>query len=282
VKKVWFITGASRGLGFDIAAAALRAGDMVVATGRTIDGLADSLGEHGERLHVVALDVTDPDAAVRAVQEATARFGRIDVLVNNAGRAQLGWFETISDEHVRAQFDTNLFGAMHVTRAVLPSMRAHRAGLIVTISSVNGLVANPGGSVYSASKFALEGWIEGLAQEIESLGIKSLIIEPGMMNTDFLDPQSARHGDIDIPEYAEAIAQFQAFIKDANHRQPGDPAVLATTIVELAALPRPPQRYIFGDDALNWTSGKLDQLKEQLDRSSDIANSIADRGTVDA
>lgn len=271
MKKVWLITGASRGLGRQIAKAALEAGHTVVATARRSEGLAGSLAGHGERLHAVALDVTDRDAAMRAADEALARFGRIDVLVNNAGQAQLGWFETIGDEHVRRQFEINLFGAMNVTRAVLPHMRARRAGLVVTISSVNGLVANPGGSVYSASKFALEGWMEGLAQELEPLGVKTLVVEPGMMRTDFLDPSAARHGDIDIPDYAEAVARFEAFIRDANHRQPGDPAALAARIVELAATPSMPPRFVFGDDALAWAFEKLERLKTQLERSTEIA-----------
>jgi len=271
MNKVWLITGASRGLGWHIAKAALEAGDIVVATARRTEGLIDSLAGHGERLHAVALDVTDRDAAVRATGEAIARVGRIDVLVNNAGQARLGWFETINADDVSQQFEINLFGAMHVTRAVLPHLRARRSGLVVTISSVNGLVSNPGGSVYSASKFALEGWMEGLAQELEPLGIKTLTVEPGMMRTDFLDASSARHGDIDIPDYAEAVAQFQAFIRDANHRQPGDPAALAARIVEMAAMPSVPPRFVFGDDALAWTAHKLGQLKAQLDRSSGIA-----------
>lgn len=268
MKKVWLITGASRGLGRQIAKAALNAGDTVVATARSTAGLVESLGAHGERLHVIALDVTDASAALQAAAEATARFGRIDVLVNNAGQAQLGWFETISDERVRQQFEINLFGAMHVTRAVLPFMRARRSGLVLTISSVNGLVSNPGGSIYSASKFALEGWIEGLAQELAPLGIKSLIVEPGMMRTDFLDDSSARHGDIDIADYTGAVTQFRHFIREANHRQPGDPASLAARIVELAGMPSPPLRFVFGEDAIAWASDKLAQLKAQLDRSA--------------
>jgi len=271
MKKVWLITGASRGLGLHIAKTALEAGDIVVATARRTEGLADALAGHGDRLHAIALDVTDRHAALRAADEAVARCGRIDVLVNNAGQAQLGWFETIEDEHVRQQFEINLFGAMNVTRAVLPHMRVRHAGLVVTISSVNGLVSNPGGSVYSASKFALEGWMEGLAQELEPLGIRTLVIEPGMMRTDFLDPSSARHGGIDIPDYAVAVARFQAFIRDANHRQPGDPAALAARIVALAATPSSPPRFVFGEDALAWSFDKLERLRAQLERSAEIA-----------
>lgn len=268
MKKVWLITGASRGLGWHIAKAALEAGDIVVATARRTEGLAASLPPYGDRLHVLALDVTDRNAAVSAVDEAVARFGHIDILVNNAGQAQLGWFETIRDEQVRQQFEINLFGAMNVTRAILPHMRKRRAGLVVTISSVNGLVSNPGGSVYSASKFAIEGWMEGLAQELEPLGVGTLVVEPGMMRTDFLDASSARHGDIDIPDYAEAIASFQAFISGANHRQPGDPAALAARIVGMTAASPVPPRLVFGNDALAWTAGKLEQLQAQLAWSS--------------
>lgn len=271
MEKTWLITGASRGLGLQLAKAALAAGDMVVGTSRRTAGLADALAGREDRLLVVDLDVTDRAAAARAVDAAIARFGRIDILVNNAGQAQLGWFETISDEHVRRQFEINLFGAMNVTRAVLPRMRARRAGLVVTISSVNGLVSNPGGSVYSASKFALEGWIEGLAQEVAPLGIRTLTVEPGMMRTDFLDAGSARHGDIEIADYAEAVAQFQAFIRDANGRQPGDPAILAARIVEMAAMPSVPPRFVFGTDAIAWTRDKLEQLRAQLDRSAGMA-----------
>ncbi len=191
------------------------------------------------------------------------------MLVNNAGQAQLGWFETISDAHVRQQFEINVFGAMNVARAVLPHMRARRSGLVVTISSVNGLLANPGGSIYSASKFALEGWVEGLAQELAPLGIKSLVIEPGMMRTDFLDASSARHGDIEIADYADAVTQFQSFIAGANRTQPGDPVELAARIVGLAATPSPPARLLFGDDALEWTSAKLGRLSDEVKASAD-------------
>lgn len=271
MSKIWFITGAGRGLGLDIARAALNAGNTVIATARSLDKLADALGPNGERLQGIALDVTDSDGATRAVQEAIGRFGNIDVLVNNAGQAQLGWFETISDAHVRRQFEINVFGTMNVARAVLPHMRSRRSGLLITISSVNGLVANPGGSIYSASKFALEGWVEGLAQELAPVGIKSLVIEPGMMRTDFLDASSARHGDIEIADYADAVAQFRSFIAGANHAQPGDPAELAARIVELAASPAPPARLLFGDDAIEWTSEKLDRLNGNVKDSADRA-----------
>lgn len=159
---------------------------------------------------------------------------------------------------------------MAVSRAVLPFMRQHRSGLLVTISSVNGLVANAGGSVYSATKFALEGWMEGLAQEIAPLGIKSLIVEPGMMKTDFLDQSSMRQGNIDIADYADAVAQFRAFIDNANHRQPGDPSQLAAKLIALADRQDTPERFVFGADALEWAGAKLDRLRLELDQSAQL------------
>lgn len=271
--RTWLITGASRGLGLEIVRAALDAGDSVVATARNADDISSALGQASDRLMALPLDITDAEAAAGTVTRAVERFGAIDILVNNAGQAQLGWFETISDAYVRRQFDINLFGTMNVTRAVAPHMRARRSGLIVTLSSVNGLMANPGGSVYAASKFALEGWMEGFAQELAPLGIRSLIVEPGMLRTDFLDTRSAVHGDIDIPDYAEALRQFRAFIAEANHKQPGDPKALAARIAELARSEAPPARFVFGEDALEWANAKVDQLKAQIARSADLARS---------
>ena len=255
-------------MGLEIARAALDTGDTVVATARSAQVVADALGTDSGRLHALPLDITDADATTAAAQQALDRFGTIDVLVNNAGQAQLGWFETISDMHVRRQFEVNVFGTMNVTRAVAPHMRSRRSGLIVTISSVNGLLANPGGAIYAASKFAIEGWTEGFAQELAPLGVKSLLVEPGMLRTDFLDDRSAAHGDIDVPDYAEAIEQFRSFIAQANHNQPGDPRKLAAKIVVLAAWKEPPARFIFGDDAQQWATAKLQQLRAEIERAS--------------
>ena len=266
--KVWFITGAAKGLGYFIARDALRAGDKVVATSRTVDGLAERLSAPMGSLIVLPLDVTETNAVSAAHHAAIETFGRIDVLVNNAGRAQLGWFETIRDEDVRRQFEINLFGAMNVARAVLPTMRLQRSGLVVTISSVNGLVANPGGSIYSASKFALEGWIEGLAEEITPLGIRSLIVEPGMMRTNFLDPSTARQGDLEIEDYAEAASTFQTFIFQANGAQENDPEELAARIVAQASSDDPIRRLLFGTDAHEWAGAKCRQLATEIEASN--------------
>ena len=266
--KVWFITGAAKGLGYLIARDALRAGDKVVATSRTVDGLADRLAVSNDRLLVLPLDVTDADAVAKAHVSAINAFGQIDALVNNAGRAQLGFFETIRDDEVRRQFEINVFGAMNVARAVLPTMRSRRSGLVVTISSVNGLVANPGGSIYSASKFALEGWMEGLSEEVAPLGIRSLIIDPGMMRTNFLDPSTARQGDLEIEDYAEAASAFRGFISQANGAQDNDPEELAALIVKEASSDEPARRLLFGADAHEWADTKCRQLADEIDASN--------------
>lgn len=269
MSKIWLVTGASRGLGREIALAAIKAGDTVVATARSAEAVRAAFDDGHERLHVLALDITDAEAAKSVAAETVARFGAIDVLVNNAGYAELGFFETFTDAAVRRQFDVNLFGTMNVARAVAPHMREQRSGLIVTISSVSGLVSNGGGAVYSASKFAIEGWMEGFAQELAPLGVRSILVEPGMLRTDFMDQKSASFGSIDIPDYAEAIEQYRAFVDEANGNQPGDPTLLAVRIVALTSQEEIPSRLVFGDDARQWASAKVDQLRQEIAQSAD-------------
>lgn len=266
---VWLVTGASRGLGLEITRTALDAGKIVVATARSSDTVRDSLESGHDRLHALALDITDAEAANSVAAETIRQFGSIDVLVNNAGYAELGFFETFTDAAVRRQFEVNLFGTMNVARAVAPHMRARRAGLIVTISSVSGLVSNSGGAVYSASKFAIEGWMEGFAQELAPFGIRSLLVEPGMLRTEFMDSKSASFGSIDIPDYAEAIAEYRAFVDGANGNQPNDPKLLAARIVALASQDEASSRLVFGDDARQWAGAKVDRLRQEITQSAD-------------
>jgi NAD(P)-dependent dehydrogenase (short-subunit alcohol dehydrogenase family) len=263
------VTGASRGLGRAITRAALDAGETVVATARSADAVHDGLEGYHDRLHALALDITDAEASKAVAAEAARRFGSIDVLVNNAGYAEMGFFETFTDAAVRRQFEVNVFGTMNVARAVAPCMRERRSGLIVTISSVSGLVSSSGGSVYSASKFAVEGWMEGFAQELAPFGVRSLLVEPGMLRTDFMDRKSASFGSIDIPDYAEAVAQYRSFIDGANGNQPNDPKLLAAQIVVLASQDEAPARLVFGDDARQWAGTKLDRLREDIAEAAD-------------
>jgi NAD(P)-dependent dehydrogenase (short-subunit alcohol dehydrogenase family) len=259
--STWFITGAARGIGAHTAQAALAAGHNVVATARNHRNISST----NDRLLALDLDVTDPVQAQAAVQAAVARFGRIDVLVNNAGYGQMGLFEEVSPDQAQAQFDTNVFGLFHVTRAVLPVMRQQRSGRVLNLSSIGGIQGGyPGASIYCASKFAIEGFSEGLAQEVAAFGIKVTIVEPGFFRTDFLDSQSVRFGDIAVTDYAAQSAEIRASYGAYNHQQPGDPARLATLLLQLAAHPTPPLRFAAGSDAVAIVSAKIDALRAEL------------------
>ena len=225
-KKVFLITGAGRGMGADIVRSALAAGHAVVATGRNPQRVSEALGAH-EDLLVVALDVTDPASARTAVEAAVERFGRIDVLVNNAGNFYAGFFEEITPQDFRAQVETTLFGTLNVTRAVLPVMRAQRAGLVVMISSTAGITGLEFCSAYAAAKFGLEGWIESLAPEVEPFGIRTMLVEPGFFRTELLTPESTSYAQPAIDDYAERTKQTVAAWSSMDGQQGGDPAKLA-------------------------------------------------------
>jgi NAD(P)-dependent dehydrogenase (short-subunit alcohol dehydrogenase family) len=260
--KTWLITGASRGLGKEFAKAALIAGNNVVATARNAERVARALGR-SDRLLIFTLDVTKPETATEAVKAAIAKFGRIDILVNNAGYGQLGSFEETSDKLIEQQFATNVFGTFHVTRAVLPFMRDQKAGHVFTISSLSGLVGGAGASVYAATKFALEGWMESLRPELEPFGIRVTLIEPGYFNTDFLDSNSVRYGDITIAGYADFSVKFKAERNAHSHNQAGDPAKLATAILKLADADMPPLRFVAGSDCLAALFAKAESYRKE-------------------
>ena len=260
--KIWFVTGASR---------ALEAGDRVVATARRREALTQTIGPDSDSLLSLALDVTRPEAVLAAVDAALARFDRIDVLVNNAGYGHLSVFEEASPEDAQAQFDTNVFGLMHVTRAVLPVLRAQRSGRIFNVSSVGGLVGGESGTLYCTSKFAVEGFTESLAAEVRRFGIHVTAVEPGFFRTDFLDPSSVRHGSKAIPDYAEAAAALKAFYDGRSHNQAGDPAKLGRALVVLADTPEPPVRWCAGTDAIGMIQGKIDGLQADLDAWRDLS-----------
>jgi len=266
MQKTWFITGAGRGLGADIAKAALRAGDRVVAAGRSRAALSDRLGPNGERLLAVELDVNNEAQAQAAVDAAVARFGTIDVLVNNAGYGHLGLFEETTVQDVHAQFGTNLFGVFSVTRAVLPVMRAARKGRIFNVSSLAGMRGVAFGSLYCASKFALEGFSESLAQEVAPFGIQVTIVEPGPFRTEFLSAESIRYGAHAIADYDEQRTALRASFEQRNGRQPGDPQKLAEAVVRLASEAQPPMRFVAGTIAFDSIKVKLDTMQAELER----------------
>jgi NAD(P)-dependent dehydrogenase (short-subunit alcohol dehydrogenase family) len=270
MSKTWFITGATRGLGADVAAAALKAGDRVVATGRQRAAVGDKLGPDNDRLLALELDVSDAAQARAAVAAALERFGAIDVLVNNAGYGHLGYFEETTPADIEAQYATNVFGLFNVTRAVLPAMRAARKGHVFNLSSTAGYRGIETGSLYCSSKFAVEGFSESLAAELAPFGIHVTIVEPGPFRTDFLKPESLRFVAAEVPDYADRRDASRASFEQRNGKQQGDPVLLAEALVTLASAPQPPLRFTAGALAVNGLDAKLAAMKAELDRWRDL------------
>jgi NAD(P)-dependent dehydrogenase (short-subunit alcohol dehydrogenase family) len=261
-KKVWFITGAGRGMGVDIAKSALAAGNAVVATARNPEGVTKAVGEAADLL-AAKLDITKPQEAEAAVQAAVDRFGRIDVLVNNAGNFNAGFFEELTAGQMQQQLTTTLIGPMNVTRAVLPVMRRQRSGHIITISSSAGLVGFAFGSAYSASKFGLDGWMESLAPEVEPFGIKTTIVNPGFFRTELLTPESTTFADTAIEDYAEQRAGQIEYWTGQNGKQSGDPAKLAEALLTVASEQPPRRRFLPG--AIEAAEQKVAELQADID-----------------
>jgi NAD(P)-dependent dehydrogenase (short-subunit alcohol dehydrogenase family) len=250
MKKTWMITGASRGLGVEMARAALGAGDNVIAAVRNVEEAQRTYSENQERLLIVPLDVVDPTAAETAVATAMKHFGRIDALVNNAGYSQLGILEECSEEEIMNQLQTNVFGLLRVTRAVLPVMRKQRSGLVFNLSSIAGTVPYDLCTLYGMSKFAVNGFSLNLAREVEPFGIRVTLVELGYFRTDFLNARSARYSDGEIAEYASYRDQARARYDAYNQKQPGDPAKFGAAMLKLAAYPNPPNRILLGSDSV--------------------------------
>lgn len=273
-KQIWLITGAGRGLGTDIAKAALAAGHAVVATGRNPQKVAAALGHH-EDLLCLKLDVTRLEDAEAATAAAVARFGRIDVLVNNAGNFYAGFFEELSPEQVRQQIETLMFGPMNVTRAVLPVMRQQRDGLVLTVSSTAGLSGGLFLSAYAAAKFGVEGWMESLAPEVAPYGIRTMLVEPGFFRTELLTPDSTTFAEPQIDDYAERTRETVAAWNGMDGKQGGDPAKLATAIVQIAGLKEPPARFAGGADAVQTFEVKAKTLLAQADAHRALSSSLS-------
>ncbi len=273
-KAVWFITGASRGLGVDIAKAALAAGHSVVATGRDPRHVAAAIGKHDDLL-TLKLDVTHPEDAQAAVVAAIARFGRIDVLVNNAGNFYAGFFEELSSEQVRSQIETLLFGPMNVARSVLPVMRKQRSGLLLTISSTAGIAGGMFCTAYAAAKFGIEGWIESLAPEIAPFGIRTMLVEPGFFRTELLSADSTTYAKPSIDDYALWTRETVSAWSGMDGKQGGDPAKLADAIVLLAGLDEPPTRFAAGADAVQTFEAKANALLDQAEAYRNLSSSLS-------
>lgn len=272
-KQIWLITGAGRGLGLDIAKAALAAGHAVVATGRNAANVEAVLGANTDLL-AVKLDVTRPEEAQAAVEAAVAKFGRIDVLVNNAGNFYAGFFEELSAEQVRSQIETLLFGPMNVARTVLPVMRKQRSGLLITISSTAGIAGGMFCTAYAAAKFGIEGWIESLAPEVEPFGIRTMLVEPGFFRTELLSVESTTYAQPSIEDYAERTRQTVEAWRGMDGKQGGDPAKLADTIVQLAGHDVPPARFAAGADAVQALEAKANILLDQAKAHRALSSSL--------
>jgi len=273
-KQVWFITGASRGMGVDFAKAALAAGHAVVATGRDWGAVAKAVGESDDLL-VGTLDVTSRADAVAAARAAVDRFGRIDVLVNNAGNFFAGYFEELEPEQIERQLGTLLIGPMNVTRAVLPVMREQRSGHIISISSTAGLVGFAFCSAYAAAKFGVEGWMESLQQEVAPFGIHTTIVNPGFFRTELLEPASVTYAEPSIEDYADRTAEQLKWWQAQSGQQGGDPAKLARALVAIASEAPPPRRFIAGADAIGLAEQKIADLKGQIEVHRGLSASLA-------
>ena len=263
MSQVWLITGSSRGLGRALAEAVLAAGHKVVATARNLAQLADLVARHGDHVRAVALDVTDAEAAARAIEAAFDAFGRLDVLVNNAGYGDFGSIEDTSLAEFRAQIETNLFGVIHVTKAAIPFMRAQGSGHIIQVSSVAGRIGPPGRGAYSAAKWGVEGFSEVLAKEVGPLGIKVTIVEPGGFRTDFAGSSTTIRDS--RPEYDSTVGGMARFQRDYDGTQPGDPVKAAAVIIHIVSLDEPPLRLPLGSDAFRLIE-QNDRLRMEVER----------------
>jgi len=273
-KKVWLITGAGRGLGLYIAKVALAAGHAVIATGRDPAKITAAIG-HQTDLLAIKLDVTCLEDAQAAVTAAVAKFGRIDVLVNNAGNFYAGFFEELSPAQVRNQIETLLFGPMNVTRAVLPVMRKQHDGLLITISSTAGISGQLFCTAYAAAKFGIEGWIESLAPEIAPFGIRTMLLEPGFFRTELLTKNSTTYAKPAIDDYAKQTREIVAAWSGMDGKQGGDPAKLADALVHLAGLKEPPSRFAAGADAVQTFETKANALLTQANAYRELSSSLA-------
>ncbi len=269
--SVWFITGASRGFGAEIVEQALAAGHQVVATARNPETVTARFPDAGDELLAVALDVTDEAAAAAAVESAVERFGRIDVVVNNAGRGLLSAVEEASDAAARAVYDANVFGTLNVIRAVLPTLRAQRSGRILNLSSVGGFAGAAGWGIYCSTKFAVEGISEALSHEVGPLGISVTIVEPGYFRTDFLDASSLHTEFNEIDDYAETAGAVRQHATDVNHAQPGDPVKAAAAMLLLADAAQPPLRAQLGSDCLAVVTAKLQFVAAEQEAWRELA-----------
>ncbi|MEO0948392.1 MAG: oxidoreductase [Cyanobacteria bacterium J06641_5] len=277
--KVWFITGSATGFGRILAEQLLANGELVIATARKPEQLKDLVAQYPARSLALAVDVTNPQQVRAAVDEAIATFGRIDVLVNNAGYGMMGAIEEVTASEVRQQYETNVFGALDVIRAVLPHLRRQRSGHILNLSSVGGMVSFPGAGIYCSTKFALEALSEAMATEVAPLGIKVTAVEPGAFRTDF-NGRSLVTTDNLIADYDEAIGGFREWVRDVDGKQPGDPTKAVAAMIQVVEMDNPPLHFPLGADSVRAIEAKLAAVRDDVDTHRAIALDTAYEGTV--
>jgi NAD(P)-dependent dehydrogenase (short-subunit alcohol dehydrogenase family) len=267
--RVWFITGTSQGFGRELVRAALQRGDSVAATSRQPQAVAAAFPAEKERLLAASMDLRDPKQISSVVEQAVGRFGRIDILVNNAGYGVTGAVEEATEREIANVYDTNVFGLLRVTRAVLPHMRKQRSGHIVNLSSIGGLTGMPGWGIYNSTKFAVEGLSEALAAELAPLGIGVTIVEPGPFRTDFLGGSLVKTANV-LPDYATTAGKTRASADERNRKQQGDPAAAADAIVQAVTSPEPPLHLILGKFAYDRMDQKLNDFRREMEHWRDL------------
>lgn len=266
-KKVWFVTGASKGLGLALVKKLLEQGYRVVATSRTLQSLHSEIGEQSEHFLPLEVSLTDPENVKSAIGKSIEYFGQLDVMVNNAGYGQIGTLEELSDEEARANFDINVFGTLNVIRNAMPYLRKQRSGHIFNISSIGGYSGNfPGWGIYCATKFAVAGLTESLAEEIKDFGVKATVVYPGYFRTDFLSKESVRTPENVIEEYEAARNSEQAHLDEINGNQPNDPEKGAEAIIKISEEQYPPVHFLLGSGAAEALDKKFEMMKGEADK----------------
>ena len=273
-KKIWFITGSNSGFGRSLTEAVLAKGDKVVATTRHPEQIKDLVKQYPNKVKAVNLDITKANEINSAIDTALSTFGRVDVLVNNAGFGTLGAVEEIEDEQVRKQFEVNCFGTLNLTKALLPHFRNRGSGHILNVSSVGGFTSFPGTGIYSATKFAIEGYSEALAKEIAPLGIKLTLVEPGAFRTEFAGDSLATPNN-QINDYEETAHKFVKMQSQSSGEQPGDPDKAAQAMIKVGESDNPPMRLVLGEDALKATRQKIETFQKELNQWEDVTLSTS-------
>ncbi|MFC5873604.1 NADP-dependent 3-hydroxy acid dehydrogenase YdfG [Chryseobacterium arachidis] len=260
-KKVWFVTGASKGLGLELVKKLLAEGFQVAATSRTVDSLISSIGETSENFLPLSMNITDNNDVKSAIEKTTEHFGKVDVIVNNAGYGQLGTLEELSDEEARANFDVNVFGSLNVIRNAMPYLREQKSGNIFNISSIGGYSGNfPGWGVYCSTKFAVAGFTEALAEEAKAFGIHATVVYPGYFRTDFLNKDSVKTPAQSIEAYETARNSESAHLNEINGNQPNDPEKAAEALIALSKEQNPPVHFLLGIETHEFLNNKIEAI----------------------